>query len=137
MSYLEQASRVVRARRRARNQGLTLVEIMVVIVIIGLIAGAAGFAVLARLESAKKRTTYTNAQSIKQAAETWKMENSSGDCPTVEQLVEDGIINSGRNRDGWDRDFEISCDGIQISVASSGPDGERGTDDDITDQTPP
>ncbi len=127
-------SQQYRARKslRARKRGLTLVEIMVVIVIIGLIAGAAGFQVLAYLERAKIKTTRTDAIAIKQAVVTFLTEGSGGDCPSVEQLADDHVLDGHDNRDAWNRDFEIVCDGTAVTVSSAGPDGERGTDDDIS-----
>ena len=46
--------------------------------------------------------------------------------------VDEHILNSAtRTEDPWGNEFQIECDGDEISVASNGADGEQGTEDDI------
>ena len=53
--------------RRALQRGMTLVEIMVVVVIIGLIAGVVSVQVFGQLEDANIKTTQTQLKSIENA----------------------------------------------------------------------
>lgn len=120
-----------RLARRAR-EGMTLVEIMIVVIIMALLATAVGVAVLPRLQSAREKSTETDAESLKSAVVMYLADNAGADCPTVEDLVEGAYIDRGkRTTDAWDNEFLIECDGDDIAVMSAGPDGELGTEDDI------
>jgi general secretion pathway protein G len=113
-------------------EGMTLVEIMVVITIIALISGAVGFAVMPRLNKARIDSTRTDAQSIRAAAQMYLMENPGGGCPSMDDLVEERIVDSTKRiTDAWDNQFQIDCEGGDIYVISAGPDGQFGTEDDV------
>lgn len=117
-------------RRRKRHEGMTLVEIMIVMVIMALVTAAASFAILPRLRDAKVKATQQDAKKISSAAEMYMSEHD--DCPTVEKLVQAKIL-SNRNRtvDAWDHPYTIDCEEDGAIVKSAGPDGQTGTDDDI------
>ncbi len=119
-------------RRRRRREGMTLVEIMIVVIIMALIATAVGVAVLPRLKQARIDSTRTDANTMRGAVEMYVSEHPGGDCPSAEDLVEGGYVNGNtRTTDAWDQPFSIECDGDDISVVSSGPDGQSGNEDDI------
>lgn len=128
-----------RLRRRRGNrvmakarEGMTLVEIMVVITIMALIAGAVGVAVMPRLNKARIESTRTDAQSIRAAAQMYLMENPGGGCPSMDDLIEERILDSSKRvNDAWDNQFQIECEGGEPFVVSAGPDGQFGTEDDI------
>ena len=127
-----QTRRVMRRLARRAVEGMTLVEIMVVVIIMALIATAVGVAVLPALTNAKKKTAKSDASTISAAATMWIAENS-GECPTVATLREDGQLDRSKNeKDPWDADYVIECDGDSITVKSGGPDKQMGTDDDIS-----
>jgi general secretion pathway protein G len=116
--------------RRRRQAGMTLVEIMIVVIIMALIATAVGVAVLPRLKQARIDSTRTDARTVAGAVEMYVGQNS--ECPTMEALVQEGFVNSStRTTDAWDNAFQINCEGDSIEVVSAGPDGQMGTDDDI------
>jgi general secretion pathway protein G len=124
--------KTLRARRlrRQRQQGMTLIEIMIVLVIIGMIAGAVGFAVLPQLAKAKIKATRADAKKVSGAAELWVAEH--GGCPTVSDLIEDKLLNThNRTVDAWEHDFNIECDGDGPVASSAGPDGQMGNEDDV------
>jgi general secretion pathway protein G len=125
------ARRIARARRRAR-QGMTLVEIMIVVIIMAMIAAAVGVAVLPRLQDARIEQARTDSQSIRGAVEMYLAQNPSADCPNVDELVSERILSSRtRTADPWDNPFSIECEGEDVTVISSGPDGQMGTEDDV------
>lgn len=118
--------------RAARRAGMTLTEIMIVVIIMALIATAVGVAVIPKWREAQVRQTRTDAQTIRGAAERFVIGNTGNDCPSMNDLVEGGEISrQSRTKDAWDRDFKIECDGNEIIVSSAGPDGQFGGDDDI------
>jgi general secretion pathway protein G len=118
------------ARRSRRQEGMTLVEIMIVMVIMALVTAAASFAILPRLKDARVKATQQDAKKIASAAEMYMSEHE--DCPTVEKLVEAKIMSKkNRTADAWDHEYTIECDEDGAIVRSGGPDGQMGTDDDI------
>jgi general secretion pathway protein G len=131
MKELEIGNRIRRHARR-RREGMTLIEIMIVVIIMALIATAVGVAVLPRLQKAREESTRTDAQAIRSAVTMFLGENPGGDCPGMDDLVEGGYIDrSKRTTDAWDNDFVIQCEGDNVAVASAGSDGQMGTEDDI------
>lgn len=111
---------------------MTLVEIMIVVIIMAMIAAAVGVAVLPRLNQARIEQARTDAQAVRGAVEMYLAQNPSADCPTVQELVSERMLNaSSRTRDPWDHEFAIECEGDDVTVISAGPDGQMGTEDDI------
>ena len=118
--------------RRAHARGVTLIEVMIVVVILGLIAGGVAVAVFPRLKQAQIDTTRTSARTMRQAAEMWRGGHSSDQCPTAQMLLQEKAIDQGAKiTDAWDVPFKITCDDEETIVTSSGPDKKDGTADDI------
>lgn len=114
------------ASEAARQGGMTLTEIMVVVIIMALIATGVALAVLPRLKEARVKATRTDIRVVQSAVTMWLADNTG--CPSIDQL---GLSRGARTKDAWDHDFIIKCDGDEPTVASNGPDGEEGTEDDI------
>ena len=126
------AKRIRRMVRKKKQEGMTLIEIMIVVIIMALIATAVGVAVLPRLEKARIDSTRADAQTVRSAAIMFVGENPSGGCPTMEDLTEGGYIDRNkRTADAWDNPFNVECEGDDVIVVSSGPDGQMGTEDDV------
>ena len=129
------------------NKGMTLIEIMVVITILGLIAAMVTVNVMGRLEKAKLDTAMTQIKSLEQALEQYRLDN--GSYPSTEQglagLVEapsgakrfqpGGYLKGGKvPDDSWNEPFSYLSPGTQghpFEIVSKGPDREEGTDDDV------
>ncbi len=122
---------LVRFRRRRRLEGMTLVEIMIVVIIMALIATAVGIAVIPRWRKAQIDTARTDAQAVRSAVQLYLMDHN--DCPSnAEDLQEGGYLDrSKRATDPWDEPFRIECEGDEIYVLSAGPDKQWDTEDDI------
>jgi general secretion pathway protein G len=111
--------------------GMTLIEIMVVVIIMGLIASAVGFGVFKFLAKAKIKTAEQEVQHIRSAIQIYQNDHPD-QCPTVDQMRTDGQLDRNASaNDPWNHPFTINCDGENISVVSMGPDGRAGTQDDI------
>ena len=109
---------------------MTLIEIMVVLVIMAMVAGAAGYGAMHAMEQARIKATGTDARAIAAAATGYLIE--LGTCPTPQELAETRILAAGSNiEDGWGHPFQIECDDGEPLVLSPGPDGQRDTEDDI------
>ncbi len=117
---------------RSSARGVTLVEVMIVVVILGLIAGGVAVAVFPKLKEAQVKTTRTSAMELRGAAEIWRGAHASDECPTPEQLKAEKAINSASKlTDAWDDPFKIACEDDETIVTSMGPDKKEGTQDDI------
>jgi general secretion pathway protein G len=117
---------------KALQRGVTLIEVMIVVVILGLIAGGVAVAVLPKLGQAQKDTTRTSATELRRAAETWRANHAGEGCPTAKKLQEDKAIDTASKiTDAWDMEFKIVCDDDETTVISYGPDKKEGTADDI------
>ena len=120
-----------RIERHTRQEGMTLIEIMIVITIFAMIAGGVAVALLPRLEEARIKSTKTDAQALRSAVMLYVADNPRG-CPTVEDLVNERYLDgTRRTADAWDTDFQISCEDGDVAVLSAGPDLEFNTEDDI------
>ena len=131
-------------RTRLRNQdGFTLIEIMVVIMIIGLLA----LMVVPRLRGVADRAKTTKAQAdiqeLKQALDRYYLDN--GSYPTTDQVLnalvtppttgrqannyeQGGYIEKLPN-DPWGNQYFYQSDGNAYSLKSFGPDGVQSADD--------
>jgi general secretion pathway protein G len=123
---------LARARRAAlRRAGMTLIEIMIVVVIMALIATGVGIAVIPQLQKAKIQDTQAGVEAVRSAVSLYIATNNA-ECATMDQLIEDKVIDKSKSTtDAWDREFRIQCDGTEIEVTSAGPDGEFDSEDDI------
>ncbi len=120
-----------RLARRRRQEGFTLIEIMIVITIFAMMAGGVAVALLPQLEKARLKTTKTDAQGMRSAVMLYVADNPRG-CPTVEELVSERYLDATRRTtDAWDTPFQISCEDGDVAVVSAGPDLEFNTEDDI------
>ena len=69
---------------------------------------------------------------IRQAASAWQLGRSRGNCPSLDDLVQERFLDEGVPRlDPWNRPYLIECDGPDVTVTSAGPDGAAGTADDV------
>jgi general secretion pathway protein G len=112
----------LRAARRARSRGLTLVELIIVITIIGSLMGIIAFAIFQRKASADKEMASLACKQFRQAVLTYKSRNPEAECVTPEQLKTEKEIDSTTSiKDPWGRPYTIKCDGEDITVCSEGP----------------
>lgn len=135
-----------------QKRGFTLIEMMAVVVIIGILATIVGMSVAKRVEEAKVKATKVQISQLSSALDAFKMDN--GFNPSTEQgleaLVSEPTVgrtpkhySSGgylRQRtipkDPWDNPYNYKEPGDKnpdsYDIWSNGPDGQEGTDDDIT-----
>lgn len=117
-----------RGQRRA-PRGMTLIEIMVVLVILGLIAGAIGYNVFNQLKEAQIRTATLDLKSISNGVDLYHVE--TGQFPeSLGQLVPKYL--KDLHKDPWGSDYAYVRSGEGYDVYSYGPDKAQGGGDDIT-----
>lgn len=124
-----------RCHRPVREDGFTLVEIMVVIVILGLLATLVVPNVIGMSDEAKVTKAQTDVKSIYESAKLFRVKN--GKVPTMEDLTTPDdkgqayVENIGS--DPWDHEYVIrETERGKFEVISMGPDGSEGTEDDIS-----
>ncbi|MBL8608565.1 MAG: prepilin-type N-terminal cleavage/methylation domain-containing protein [Myxococcales bacterium] len=121
----------LRLRPRARRRGVTLIEILIVLAIIGIIAGGVALVAVPQYLKSQITSTHTNAIELHRAAELWRA-GHAGECPTPDRLKTDGVIGpTSKTTDAWNRPYSIRCEDAAVTVASAGPDQKEGTTDDI------
>jgi general secretion pathway protein G len=103
-------------RRRRAQRGMTLIEIMVVVIIIGLIGTAVAVNVFGNLAEAKVRTAKADVAKIADAVDTYKV--LRGRYPTTEEglnlLIQEKILKPNKNGkllDPWDHEYVYLCPG--------------------------
>src|SRR5205807_2471865 len=112
--------------------GLTLVEMMVVIALIGVLTAAIAIGVLQAQKRASIGAAKTACNTIRDATIQWRAVHPGEDCPTVDQLKKEKILDTGFNvKDPWNTAFKLACDSDEITCTSPGPDRKEGTEDDI------
>jgi general secretion pathway protein G len=122
------------AGRRAKDLGMTLMEIMIVFALIALIMGAVGVGAFNYFKKGQMKTARIQVNEIMQKAQQYMMDNNN-ECPkTLDDLVAQKYM-PRKAKDPWNKDFILRCPGQintdGIDVISLGPDGQEGTPDDV------
>lgn len=130
----------VRRRASQSEEGFTLLEVMIVLIIIAVLAGLVAVNVMGRPDEAKATATKTNLSTIQGALKMYRLDN--GAYPTSEQglkaLVEkpsappvpaifpQGGYLSTPAADGWGKPYEYNSDGNVFTIRALGKDGKPG-----------
>ena len=131
----------IRRRRRA-PRGMTLIEIMVVITILGLIAAAVAVNVVGQLGSAKIQQAKTDLHTLENCLDLYKVEK--GRYPTTEEGLQ-AVVAAGKCKAGlqdpWGNPYvylapgQVHPEGYDVkSYAADGQQGGSGDGQDIVNQ---
>jgi general secretion pathway protein G len=126
--------KVARQAGRVRDAGMTMLEIMIVLAIIGLVMSVVGVGVYSSYKKAQKKIAQVAVNEIAQKTVQYMTDNNN-ECPkSVDDLVAQKYMPK-KQKDPWNHDFILRCPGTVIvdgiDVISLGPDGKEGTEDDI------
>jgi general secretion pathway protein G len=127
---------------RAAARGMTLIEIMVVLVIIGLIAAAVSVNVMGRLSEAKVRQARVDVSKIAEQVDAFKA--LRGRYPSTEEglqlLIQEKFLianKGGKLMDPWDHEYLYLYPGQAhpdaFDVKTYGGDGQAGGDGENAD----
>jgi general secretion pathway protein G len=120
-----------RALAARSSRGMTLIEILVVLAIIGLIMGGVAIVAFQQFEGAKDNTAAKDIATLNQSVEMYRLQKNK--CPKSAQDLKAAGIIQRVTKDPWGNDYVIKCPGEHgpTDISSAGKDGEIGTDDDI------
>jgi general secretion pathway protein G len=109
---------------KKKKYALTLLEIMIVIVLIGLIGSVIGYNMKGSLDEGR---AFKTEYAINQITDILMLEVAKGE-ETIESVIEQkeihlrnsGLVKDVRKllKDGWGAPFEITTDGSSIAVSS-------------------
>ena len=134
-----------------KQRGFTLIELMVVIVILGVLAGLIIPRIMGRPEEARRMKARVQIESIETALKLYKLDNGSYpsteqglqalvEAPTVGLLPrawrEGGYLEKGRvPKDPWENEYVYLSPGVydDFDISSYGADGEPGGEDNNKD----
>jgi len=131
---------LLKSDTNSSRAGFTLVEILLVVAILGILAGVAVVSLKGRTKTASIAATRTSIQAIGTAIDTYEVDN--GIYPaSLQSLLTKGnesnwngpYMKDGRMpKDAWGNDFSYSLQSDSYKLISAGPDGQTGSADDIT-----
>ncbi len=125
------------ARKPARSafRGMTLLEIMVVIAIIGIVATAVSVGVVGYLNKARVNATKSQIGTIANAIQMYALD---GDYPSSLAVLTEGAgapLKPKQLKDPWGQEFLYNYpaqdQNREFDLCSKGPDRREGSDDDI------
>ncbi|MEY4615389.1 MAG: hypothetical protein RJB66_349 [Pseudomonadota bacterium] len=118
------------------SRGMTLVEILIVLAIVGTLMAVIGGNVMGKFEKAKRKTTGIILENVSNAIQTY-----NSDCgklpPTLGALIEnpgaecadwgpEPYIKKDMLKDAWKHDLVYETDGGNFTLKSLGKDGREG-----------
>jgi len=133
-------------KAKQAQSGITLVEMLVVLAIIGLLAGLVGPAVLNQLGGAKTKTAAVQIKDFEQSLEMFKLD--VGRFPTTQEGLKSLVtkptgvngwngpyLKSGLPQDPWNRDYMYKSPGekSEVDIYSYGQDGAPGGEGENSD----
>ena len=128
--------------QRSKNTGFTLIEVLVVLVILGLLAGLVGPRLFGKVDASKVKTAETQVRMLKTALQTFRLD--VGRYPTPEEglaVLEkrpEGeaiptwagpYLDEGLPADPWGNPFQYRnepAEGQDFTLYSLGADGKPG-----------
>ena len=134
---LERTVAALRRRLRTPSRvevGMTLIEIMVVVAIIGLMMGTVGVVAYRRYQKAKITNAKQVIANVQQALGHFRLETNEDCPPDVKELFAKKFLTK-EPKDPWGQELIFKCPGEHdtegADISSMGPDKQEGNEDDI------
>ncbi len=136
-------------KHKHTQQGFTLIEVMVVVVILGILAAIVVPRIMDRPDEARKVKAQQDIRAMEAALNLYRLDNynypstdqglealSQKPVPDPPRWKEGGYIDR-LPMDPWQHPYQYLSPGSHgnIDIYSMGPDGQSGTDDDIGNWT--
>jgi general secretion pathway protein G len=118
---------------RLDQRGLTLVELVVVIALIGLLAAAIAVGVMKTFNEGRIKTATIACNELRTAVQAHFINHpEESDCPTAAKMQEAHELDAAMSlRDPWGTPYTLECQSDEIVAISAGPDRAFHTEDDI------
>jgi general secretion pathway protein G len=120
---------------RRGQQGMTLIEIMVVIAIIGIVMSAVGYGVMSYLAEAKVDAARVSLEKIASVLEMYYAKHDEYPSALTEltksKAKGKSALKKADLKDPWKQKWVYSVDGDSFKLCSSGPDKKPSSGDDI------
>ncbi len=132
---MKTAKQTARASVVRGSVGMTLIEIMVVIAIIGIVASAVGYGVTGYFAKAKVSACRIALEGIGQHLTMYMTQD--GEYPnSLSELTKKinggkAILKKSQLKDPWKKKLKYSASDDSFELCSNGPDKREGTEDDI------
>ena len=112
---------------KQKSEGFTLVELLIVVAIIGIIAGIAIPNLLVALDRSKQKRTMADMRSIGSAVEAYAVDNSTYpvavDAATLALQISPAQIKAMPEADGWNNTYVVTATATNYTITSTGKDG--------------
>ena len=125
--------------RHAARAGFTLIEVLLVVAILGILAGVVVVNLSGRQEKAMIQSTRASIGAISTAIDLYEVDTGRFPSSLGSLVNDDGSPNwngpylrGGLPKDAWGMEFAYSQQGSTYKVISGGPDMSIGGSDDIT-----
>ena len=138
--------RLLQIRHEINNQqGFSLIELLIVMVILGLLASLVGPKMFGKLGMAKQKTAKTQIEMLMTAMDSYRLD--IGKYPSSQEGIEALVENTGSDKwagpylqkgvpkDPWDNEYNYENPGQngEIDIFSYGADGQSGGDGENAD----
>lgn len=127
--------KIINHKSKINNRGMTLLEIMVVIAIIGIVATAIGYGVIGYLNKAKIDACKAQLRTIANSLDIYSAED---DYPSNLSVLTEGSLSPLKEKqlkDPWQQEIIYSYPSTnsdkRFDLCSKGPDRRESTEDDI------
>jgi general secretion pathway protein G len=127
--------------KKTLESGFTMIELLVVLVILGLLAGLVGPQFFGKVDSAKVRTAETQVKMLKMALQTYRLDvgaypndlDELRQAPAAVKSYWDGpYLDENLPKDPWNNDYQYRLDSKAeqgFYLYSLGADGAEGGED--------
>jgi len=126
------------ARREHRTAGFTLVEVLLVVAILGILAGVVVVSTRNRVPKTMIAATRMSIQGIATAVDAYEVDNGKFPASLQALVTQSSELNwngpylQRLPKDSWGTDFQYSARESGYEIRSAGPDAQMGSGDDLT-----
>lgn len=141
-TYLKKLNQALESESSTRESGMSIIEILIVIALMGTIMTLIATNVVQRSEEARIEAAVIGMQKIQSSLDMYRIHNYR--YPSTEQglaaLVDKPADNNRwrgpyipaeQLKDPWSNELQYESDGRNFTITSPGPDSTFGTEDDV------